>query len=55
MTVEPRGAIQKKLTFLADMSAKALSPPPPLCLTGHINKNGSFCFLNKKGLKRMIL
>ena len=25
-----RGAVPKKLTFLSDMSAKALTPPPPM-------------------------
>ena len=29
------GSRSKELTFLADMSAKARSPPP-LCLNGHI-------------------
>ena len=31
---------KNELTFLADMSDKALSsPPPPLCLNGHVSKN----------------
>ena len=32
-------------TFLADMSARALSPPPPLGLNGHMSKNVSCFFL----------
>ena len=36
-----QGSRPKKLTFLADMSAKAFSPPPQ-SLNGHIPKNVSF-------------
>ena len=36
----------KKLTFLADMPAKAFSPPP--CLELHMSENVSFFLLVKK-------
>ena len=45
-----RGA-DKTLKFLADMSAKTLSPPP-LCLHGHISKNFSFSCIKVYDLKR---
>ena len=37
-----QGSSPKKLTFLADISPKALSPPPSLCLNGHNEKDFSF-------------
>ena len=33
-----KGSRKKKLTVLGDMSTKALSPPPPLCLNEHMRK-----------------
>ena len=43
--VNKLGKPSKKLTFLADMSAKALSPPPRIALTTY-EKNINFFFLH---------
>ena len=47
MYVFPKWSCPKeKLTFQADMSAKAFCPPPP-CLRGHMSKYESFFFMHK--------